>query len=457
MRALTLAALLLFPFTAFAQEATLSGTITDSTGGVLPGVTITAVHETTGNTFVAVTDSLGKYRVPLRVGAYRMTAELPGFTTLARAGIELLLNQEATINLQMAPSTLQETVTVTGEAPLVDVTNSRMGGNVDPRQMQDLPVNGRNWLALSLLAPGNRSNSVGETPTSGQFQINVDGQQVTQIISYGFGQAKFSQDAIAEFEFASSRFDATQGRSSGVQINAVTKSGTNTPGGTFSSYFRDQRFNAPEFLSHQVQPYQNQQVSVTYGGPLRKNRIHFFANYELEREPQTFSFQTPYPAFNLAFDGDKVDNKGGLRLDFQFSPALHLTVRGTKYRNTTKCEPAECSSSTAGPAKAIRSWRDQNDFGFTLSQVIGNRMVNELKGGYNGFTWSRRSLVYSPNNPVPRAANHGAPLFTFRGFQYGQTHTNSPQTLVQDPYSLSDNLTMSFAGHGRHDGGMAEQ
>ena len=308
---------------------------------------------------------------------------------------------------------------MTGEAPLVDVSSSSLGGNVDPRQMQDLPVNGRNWLQLSLLAPGNRSNSVGETPTSGQFQINVDGQHVTQVISYGFGQAKFSQDAIAEFEFASSRFDATQGRSSGVQINAITKSGTNTPAGTFSAYFRDDKFNAAEFLSHQKQPYQNQQLSGTFGGPIRRDRMHFFFNYELEREPQTFKFETPYPAFNLAFDGDRVDNKAGLRLDFQFSSALHLAVRGAKYHNTTKCEPAECASATVGPAKAIRSWRDQNDLSFTLSQVLNPRMVNEVKGGYSGFTWSRRSLVFNPNNPVPRAAKYGAPLFTFRGFQYG--------------------------------------
>ena len=112
------------PVVASAQEADLTGTITDSTGGVLPGVTVTAVHEATGNRFAAVTDERGIYRIPARVGAYQITAELQGFTTVTRAGIELLVGQTATINLQMAPSTVQETVTVSAEAPLLDVSTS---------------------------------------------------------------------------------------------------------------------------------------------------------------------------------------------------------------------------------------------------------------------------------------------------------------------------------------------
>src|SRR5262249_49951753 len=149
--------LTLIPVAGFAQEATLSGTITDSTGGVLPGVTITATHTATGNTFVAVTDEKGGYRIPVRVGAFKVQAELAGFGTVTR-DIDLLVGQTAVLNLQMSPSTVQESVTVTGEAPLVDTASSTLASNVDPRQMQDLPVNGRNWMDLTLLAPGSRAN-----------------------------------------------------------------------------------------------------------------------------------------------------------------------------------------------------------------------------------------------------------------------------------------------------------
>src|SRR5215510_11701368 len=210
--------LLALPAAALAQEAVLSGTVTDSTGGVLPGVTITATHTATGNTFVAVTDERGGYRVPVRVGLFKVDAELPGFGTVTRQ-IELLIGQTAVLNLQLAPSTVQESVTVTGEAPLVDTTNSSLAANVDPRQMSELPVNGRNWMDLTLLAPGSRSNGVSETPipsTSSNitFQLNLDGQQVTNQVALSFGQPRYSRDAIGEFEFVSNRFDASQGRSS---------------------------------------------------------------------------------------------------------------------------------------------------------------------------------------------------------------------------------------------------
>ena len=148
------AILLWLPAAVSAQEAAMSGTVTDSTGAVLPGVTITAIHEASGNTFEAVTDERGTYRIPLRIGAYRVTAALSGFATVTRTGLEVLVGQQAVINLQLAPSALQESVTVTAEAPLVDVSQSRASGNVDSRQMQELPVNGRNWQDLALLAPG---------------------------------------------------------------------------------------------------------------------------------------------------------------------------------------------------------------------------------------------------------------------------------------------------------------
>jgi hypothetical protein len=124
--ALAILALVLLPVAVFAQEASITGTISDQTGGVLPGVTITATHVETGNTFVGVTDERGTFRLPLRVGDFRIAVELSGFTTVNRT-INLLLGQTAVVNLTMSPSTIQESVTVTGEAPLIDTTNSSPG------------------------------------------------------------------------------------------------------------------------------------------------------------------------------------------------------------------------------------------------------------------------------------------------------------------------------------------
>src|SRR5919106_1464233 len=293
-RLIVIGAILALPIATYAQEATVSGTVTDSTGGVLPGVVVRALHEASGNTFEAVTDATGGYRLPVRVGVYKLTAELQGFSTVAQSGVELLVGQQVVITFQMVPSAVQESVTVTGEAPLVDTTTSRLGGNIDPRQMRELPLNGRNWVDLTMLAPGSRVNAVSEVPTTSQastvsFQLNLDGQQVTNLVAVGFGQPRYSRDAIAEFEFITNRFDAAQGRSNGVQVNAITKSGTNNLSGSFSGYFRDDAFNAADPVVGRVLPYSDQQLSGTFGGPIRRDRIHYFASYEYEREPQTFS------------------------------------------------------------------------------------------------------------------------------------------------------------------------
>ena len=194
-----------------------------------------------------MTDGTGSYRIPARVGAYRITAELSGFTTVQRTGVQLLVGQTIDIDLQMTPSTIQETVTVTAEAPLIEVNTSELGGNIDPAQVQGIPVAGRNWLALAMLAPGSRTTpgTVNTNPLPDrndgevrEYQLNIDGQQVTQDLGTGV-QPRYSQDSIAEFQFISNRFDATMGRSSGVQVKAITRSGTNTFSGLFRANFRD--------------------------------------------------------------------------------------------------------------------------------------------------------------------------------------------------------------------------
>ena len=131
----------------------------------MPGVTITALHESSGNTFLGVTDERGEFRLPVRAGRYQLTLELSGFAPLVRR-VELLVGQTAALKLEMAPSDVSEAVTVTGEAPLVDTATSTLGGNIDPRQMQELPINGRNWMDLAILAPGSRQNEASNIPQS---------------------------------------------------------------------------------------------------------------------------------------------------------------------------------------------------------------------------------------------------------------------------------------------------
>ena len=419
---------------------------------MLPGVTVTATHTATGNTFVAVTDEKGGYRIPVRVGMFKVAAELPGFGTVTR-DVDLLIGQTAVLNLQMAPSTVQESVTVTGEAPLVDTTNSSLAANVDPRQMQDLPVNGRNWMDLTLLAPGSRANSVAETPIGSTgsnitFQLNLDGQQVTNQVALSFGQPRYSRDAIGEFEFVSNRFDASQGRSSGIQVNAITKSGTNTPGGTVSGYFRNDKFNAKDPVTKTVLPYQDQQISTTFGGPIVKDRIHYFLSYEFEREPQTYVYATPYPKFNGQLTGARRQDTEMGRFDFQFSPSKRLSIRGNRYDNRVPYDSRYTGGSDRTPASAIgTNRRSEQEFG-TFTQVLGSRMVNEVRGGHSLFHWNQFAHVKNAGSLVGQTQGFGAPVINLRGFTLGQTHAITPQNIREEDYDIQDSFTMSYNAKG---------
>ena len=450
-RLILVAALMTFPLVAQAQEAVLSGTVTDATGAVMPGVTVRAVHDASGNSFEAVTDARGTYRIPVRVGAYVITAQLSGFTTVTRRGVDVLVGQTVVIDLRLTLSGVAESVTVTGEAPLVNTATSSLGGNVTPQQVTELPSQGRNWMSLALLAPGNRTNAQGALPVQDrvdvrEFQLNVDGQQVTSNIGTG-NQSRYSNDSIAEFQFISNRFDATQGRSTGVQVNAITKSGTNLFSGSFLGNFRDSKFNAEDPVLLRVLPYSNQQLSTTLGGPIVQNKLHFFGNYEYERQPLTSIWQTPYPKFNVELDGIRNVKMGGVRVDQQLSPKMR--VMG-KWSHSDLLEPF--GPGTANHPSATNSNEEYNtDSIGQFTQVLSNRALNEFKVGYASYGLNQQSLTSWSNHwQASNGITTDGPSITFRGFSFNRNN-NLPRYRNQDVYSVHDNFTFSYEARGRHD------
>jgi Carboxypeptidase regulatory-like domain/TonB dependent receptor-like, beta-barrel len=456
-RVLLTATILLMPIAASAQEAVMTGTVSDSTGGVLPGVTVTALLEATGNTFVAVTDERGAYRLPVRVGVYRITTELQGFTTVVRQGIQLLVGQTLVVNLEMAPSTIEETITVNAEAPLLKVDSSSLGGNIDPRQVQEMPVQGRDWGALLLLAPGSRTTSDNPNRINSrnsdrirEFQANIDGQQFQNTMGGG-GQPTFSQEMIAEFQFISNRFDATQGRSSGLQVNLVTKSGTNRYTGSFRSNFRDDRFNAPDPVLDRVTAFQNQQYASTFGGPILRDRLHFFAYHEYEREPKEETWRTPYARFNVSLEGTSKKKIGGTRIDYQLSPQTRLMFR----LNVAKTATPFGVGDTNHPAGTSRGWENADQAAVQLTNVISNRTLNELMVGHAGFLFGEENLTQWSNHWLAAGSpfgsiTTGSPRITFTNFTIGG-NAGAPRYRVQDLYQVRNSLTTSYDARGRHD------
>ena len=454
-RFLLVCAILALPGIVYAQEAVLNGTVTDSTGAVLPGVTVTVTNAATGNTFDAVTDGRGTYTMPVRVGAYRIKAELQGFGTVTRTGVELLLGQTVTINLQMAPGGVAETVTVSAEAPLINTTTSSLGGNIDSRQVAEMPVAARNWMALTMLAPGSTTSNEsaitpeadrGSTADVRQFQLNIDDQQVSSEIGT-MNQPKFSQDAIAEFQFIANRFDATMGRSDGIQVNVVTKSGTNQFSGSFRGNFRDSRFNSPNPVLGKIVPISNQQFSAVLGGPIVKDKLHFFGNFEGERQPNTSIWNTPYSAFNISLAGTQTVYKGGARVDYELSSQTRLMV---KFSKSTTWAPFGVGGTNHPAGTNTNSEYNREAFA-RFTQVLSSRAVNDIEGGeaVYGFllspltTW--KNAWYAPQGyPV------GSPIITFKGFRIAPNFA-LPKNQDQFMWSLRDNFTYSYEAAGRHD------
>jgi len=401
-----------------------------------------------------VSDGLGVYRLPVRVGSYKITAQLPGFSTVNREGVVLLVGETRNVNLQLAPSTLAETVTVTGEAPLIETTTSSVGGNIDPRQVAELPSNGRNWMGLTLLAPGARTsptNANAPLPDRNggearEFQLNLDGQQISSELGTG-NQPRFSSDSISEFQYIANRFDATQGRSTGVQVNVITKSGTTQVSGLFRTNFRDSRFNAPDPLAKKVVPIKNQQFSTAVGGPILRDRLHYFGNFEYEREPRTSVWTTPYPTFNVELSGKSSRKIAGLRMDYQLSPRARVMGKVSGQRSY---DPFGAGSSTTHPASTIDTDEKNREYTGQFTQVLSNRALNEVRGGYSHYGFSNKTLVdWSKHWQAPRVTN-GYPRITFTGFAIN-ANANAPRHRDQNVWQLRDDFTTSYEAIGHHD------
>jgi hypothetical protein len=414
---------------AFAQQASVNGVITDATKAVLPGATVTATNLATGIQTISLSDERGEYRVVnLAPGRYRVQAELAGFSTVIVPEIELLVGQNATVPFALTLAQVNETVTVTGESPFVDTASSQVAGNVNPRQMEQIPLQGRNWLELSKLVKGITANEIGNNPGVAEdlFQLNLDGQQVTQkIAGSGFGQPRFSRDSIAEFQIVTNMFEITQGRSAGLQVQAISRSGTNNLAGSLYGYFRDDKLNSADAITGTVLPYQNQQIGGTLGGPIVQNKLHYFGSYEYEREPGTIfanpaalpgqSFTTPYENSQKTLLG---------RVDYQMSGKDRISGRATWWDWANPFvganHPSTSTNQTKSSYNLLGSW----------TRVLSGSKVQEVRVGFNNVQWGTQQ----------QDAIGFSYEYRFPGLTIGKPY-NLPQWLYQNNFESRYDLT----------------
>src|SRR5437870_6320947 len=312
--------LFLFSALAVAQvtTGTISGTITDSTGAVVPGVTVSLKSVEKGISRTIKTDDGGRYRAPeLALGSYEITAEAAGFETVVRSGITLTVGREAVVDFALQVGAIADKIEVTEEAPLVQTANATVASLVDERAMRELPLNGRSFADLTAIQPGVTSNlevaaagtqavysgggaaarrSIGGTKPQ-QSTFLLDGMEIsTPSEGMPAGSVlglQLGVEAIREFVVLQNNYGAQYGRASGGVVSAVTQSGNNSVHGSVFEFLRNEKLDARDyFLDPRLPkaPLKRNQFGASLGGPIRRDHTFFFLNYEGVRQSAGTSF-----------------------------------------------------------------------------------------------------------------------------------------------------------------------
>ena len=299
-----------------AQGATavISGTVLDPTGAAIPGASITVKNVGTAFMRTIVSDDQGRYIAPeLPIGEYEVQASLAGFQTVVRRGIAVTVGSRPVVDLQMSIGKAEETISVTGELSQVETTTSSVSTLINQTQMRELPLNGRNYEQLILLAPGAQSYPAGGSSAlvgraatysiSGSrpegYGLLLDGENIQNWWQRGSGAAvtgtSLGIEAIAEFQTLTNTYSAEFG-GNGAAINSVTKSGTNSYHGSVYEFLRNNALDARNFFElKSAAPFRRNQFGASVGGPVKQNKAFFFFNYEGLRQHLDQTFQAFVP------------------------------------------------------------------------------------------------------------------------------------------------------------------
>jgi hypothetical protein len=381
---------------ALAQETGLSGVVSDAQGGVIQGAKVEA-KQTGGSSFLATTNAQGIYVVPSLVAAeYTVTVSAKSFGTVQKK-VLLLVGQLAQIDVSLPVASASSSVEViASDEVAIDTTSSAVAGNVTPKEVQDVPINGRNYVELSALVPGIKANSFGNTPVAsgqatnggdaetGKFQITMDGLQVSQdSVGSSFGQPHFSQDAISQFQIITNRFDATSGRSAGIYVNVQTKTGSNQMHGGGFGYFRNSYFNAADPIAKSVLKFADEQYGGTLGGAIKKDKLWYFGSYEGEHQPNTATLN-PYVTTTAGalFTHPVIilNNEYLGRLDYQRNDKNHFLLRGDAFTSSTSFvvqgnDPSQSYSTTVSSSGYVFDWNHN----------INDHLINDAHAGFHYF------------------------------------------------------------------------
>ncbi len=443
---------------------TIEGTISDSSGAVVRGASVTAKNVATGSERKTASNDIGFYSLPLLpIGGYELTIEKSGFKKKLLQGVTLKVDQIARIDVTLDVGGPQEQVTATVLTPLVDTANASIGEVIENRRVVDLPLNGRNFLQLALLAGGTAPSPQGGAhqqwaTNCGGFGVDIAGQRETQNNFNLDGVTNVEEfintmnvcpsvDAIQEFRVQENSYPPDGGVFSGAQINVTTKSGTNDLHGTVYEFFRNSALDAKNFFDDPTQPipqYKQNQFGAALGGPIRKDRTFFFLNYEGLRIRRSITNLTVLPTAAMhAGDLSGINPASGQLFPPIIDPTTGQPFRGNMIP-TSRFDPLSAAILNLLPLPNLpggipfnnrnvgRHNQDVDEFVIRLDHQLNSR--NLLFGRF-AFQNDKETFPFVPNifafNP-PAPPGFGDVMIDHgRNLALGHTSIISP-TLVND-------------------------
>jgi hypothetical protein len=383
---------------AYAQQGTSSirGRIADAQGAVLPGVTVVVTHQESGVYREVASNVDGSYFITGIVpGSYRVTAKLSGFKSYDRRDVLFEVGRTVSLDIVLEVGGLEETVTVTGESPLVDITSNQVGGNITQGELKELPNPTRNWLGFVGLLPGIQVQSTvisfggdsinvnGQSNRNNNFVVDGGGNNDDYLGQAFGGQTRTALEAIQEFQVLTNQFDAEFGRSTGAVVNAVTKQGTNSLRGSAFTYLTDSALTAKDFFTEQAgldKPDTHKtEWGGTLGGPVVRDRAHFFASLERvsidDGRSNTFAAR---PELNYSIPQKTRVWNWMVRFDHQLNAT---NTWGLRYLQETSPTYDQISGRWSLAAKREEADVDRTTVG-TWNSVLSNNTSMTMRAAY---------------------------------------------------------------------------
>jgi outer membrane receptor protein involved in Fe transport len=378
----------------------LEGVVTDNQQAVLPGVTITVQNTATGLVRTVTTDEGGRYvlRGLPPEGQYRVQTDIAGFGSQVREGLRFNAGQNAVLNFTLQLSTVQETVTVAGDAPIVQTTSSEVASTITQEAFENLPVKERNYFRLLTLD----SNVVASG--TGSNAVNVGGQEVWNFGTYvdgtnnhskwltlqrapQLGSSGFAIETVQQVQLITNQFSAEFGGHSAGVASMITKTGTNQLNGSAFVMIRPGDLDAAPPLAPIVNnkkvkaPYDQQQVGGTAGGPIVRDKLFFFGSYERRRE-RSEVIVTSAEAPGLVVPTPADEHQGHAKMDLRFNARQSLGVR----YNMVRWHKDNEGGGLALPGSGFLWDNNVDTVHGTFTTVISDKMLNEIRGQYSRYT-----------------------------------------------------------------------